>query len=184
MISMGRYPSAYVDRMKAKDIKWFATATTVAEAVAAQDAGADAIVAQGMEAGRHRGAFDATKAETCMVGLFSLLPAVIDAVNVPVIATLASRMCAALQQRSSSALLLSRSARAFFAVRKRKCLQPGPTPSAGLCRKKHWSRAPSPVARVAVSLPPMLARHPRQTHPRLLRILSSVAWRKPCGMPP
>ncbi len=84
---MGLYPSAYVDRMKAKGIKWSANVTTVAEAVAAQDAGAEIIVAQGMEAGGHRGAFDVAKAETCMVGLFSLLPAVVDAVNLPVIAT-------------------------------------------------------------------------------------------------
>ncbi len=84
---MGLYPSAFVDRMKAEGIKWFANVTTVAEAVAAQDAGADSIVAQGMEAGGHRGAFDVTQAETGMVGLFSLLPAVVDAVNVPVIAT-------------------------------------------------------------------------------------------------
>ena len=83
---MGLYPSAFVDRMKAKGIKWFATVTTVAEAVAAQDAGADVIVAQGMEAGGHRGAFDAAGAETGMVGLFSLLPAVVDAANVPVFA--------------------------------------------------------------------------------------------------
>jgi nitronate monooxygenase len=40
-----------------------------------------------MEAGGHRGAFDAAKAEVEMVGLFSLLPAVVDAVSVPVIAT-------------------------------------------------------------------------------------------------
>jgi nitronate monooxygenase len=40
-----------------------------------------------MEAGGHRGAFDPAKAETAMVGLFSLLPAVVDAVKVPVIAT-------------------------------------------------------------------------------------------------
>ena len=39
-----------------------------------------------MEAGGHRGAFDATKAEARMVGLFSLLPAVVDAVKVPVVA--------------------------------------------------------------------------------------------------
>ena len=84
---MGLYPSAYVDRMKAKGIKWSANVTTVAEAVAAQDAGAEIIVAQGMEAGGHRGAFDVAKAETCMVCLFSLLPAVVDAVNLPVIAT-------------------------------------------------------------------------------------------------
>ena len=84
---MGLYPSAFVDQMKTNGIKWFATVTTVAEAKAAQDAGADIIVAQGMEAGGHRGAFNAARAETCMVGLFSLLPAVVDAVNVPVIAT-------------------------------------------------------------------------------------------------
>ena len=84
---MGLYPPTFVDRMKAKGIKWFATVTTVAEARAAQDAGADIVVAQGMEAGGHRGAFDPAKAESCMVGLFSLLPAVVDAVNVPVIAT-------------------------------------------------------------------------------------------------
>jgi nitronate monooxygenase len=40
-----------------------------------------------MEAGGHRGAFEAAKAETAMVGLFALLPAVVDAVRVPVIAT-------------------------------------------------------------------------------------------------
>jgi nitronate monooxygenase len=50
-------------------------------------AGADVIVAQGMEAGGHRGCFDSTTAEKQMVGLFALLPAVVDAVSVPVIAT-------------------------------------------------------------------------------------------------
>ncbi len=84
---MGLYPTDFVARMKTRGIKWFATVTTVAEAKAARDAGADAIVAQGMEAGGHRGAFEAAKAETGMVGLFSLLPAVVDAVDLPVIAT-------------------------------------------------------------------------------------------------
>jgi nitronate monooxygenase len=84
---MGLYPPAFVDRMKARGVKWFATATTVAEALAAEAAGADAIIAQGMEAGGHRGAFDAGQAETAMVGLFALLPAVVDAVNIPVVAT-------------------------------------------------------------------------------------------------
>jgi nitronate monooxygenase len=83
---MGLYPPEFVARMQARGIRWFATVTTVAEAMAAQNAGADAIVAQGMEAGGHRGAFDAAKAETGMVGLFALLPAVVDAVKVPVIA--------------------------------------------------------------------------------------------------
>lgn len=84
---MGLYPPAFVDRMKVAGIKWFAIVTTVAEAKAACDAGADVIVAQGMEAGGHRGAFDAATAETGMVGLFALLPAIVDAVDVPVVAT-------------------------------------------------------------------------------------------------
>jgi nitronate monooxygenase len=84
---MGVYPEPIVRRMKARGIKWFAHATTVAEAREAEAAGADAIVAQGMEAGGHRGAFVARDAASRLVGLFSLLPAVVDAVRVPVIAT-------------------------------------------------------------------------------------------------
>jgi nitronate monooxygenase len=84
---MGLYPDRFVARMKDKGIKWFATVTTTNEAKAAERAGADAIIAQGMEAGGHRSAFDESKAETHMIGLFSLVPAVADAVNVPVIAT-------------------------------------------------------------------------------------------------
>lgn len=84
---MGLYPPTFVDRMKAKRIKWIANVSTVAEARAAQQAGADAICAQGMEAGGHRGAFNAATAEASMVGLFSMLPTVVDAVGIPVIAT-------------------------------------------------------------------------------------------------
>jgi len=84
---MGLYPPDVVARMKDRGIAWFATATTVAEACAAAAAGADVIVAQGMEAGGHRGAFDGEAAEATLVGLFSLLPAVVDAVDVPVVAT-------------------------------------------------------------------------------------------------
>jgi nitronate monooxygenase len=84
---MGVYPPQMVSRMKEKGIRWFANATTVAEAREAEAAGADAIVAQGMEAGGHRGAFDPARAEIAAVGLFALLPAIVDAVQVPVIAT-------------------------------------------------------------------------------------------------
>jgi nitronate monooxygenase len=84
---MGLYPDRFVARIKDKGIKWFATVTTAHEAKAAERAGADAIIAQGMEAGGHRSAFDESKAETHLIGLFSLVPAVADAVNVPVIAT-------------------------------------------------------------------------------------------------
>jgi nitronate monooxygenase len=84
---MGLYPPEFVARLKARGIAWFAVATTVTEARAAEAAGADVIVAQGMEAGGHRGSFEAGRAERDLVGLFSLLPAVVDAVNVPVVAT-------------------------------------------------------------------------------------------------
>jgi nitronate monooxygenase len=84
---MGLYPADFVARLKQRGIAWFATVTTVAEARAAEAAGADVVVAQGGEAGGHRGAFDAAQAEHRQVGLFSLLPAVADAVRVPVVAT-------------------------------------------------------------------------------------------------
>lgn len=83
---MGVFPQDMIARMKALGIKYFATATTVAEARAAEAAGADAIIAQGAEAGGHRGAFDAAAAERAAVGLFALLPAIADGVNIPVIA--------------------------------------------------------------------------------------------------
>jgi nitronate monooxygenase len=84
---MGLYPSTFVRRLKERGIAWFAVVTTVAEARAAEEAGADVLIAQGMEAGGHRGAFDASMAERRLVGLFALLPSVVDAVRVPVVAT-------------------------------------------------------------------------------------------------
>jgi nitronate monooxygenase len=84
---MGLYPPEFVSRLKARKIAWFANITTVAEARAAEAAGADVVIGQGMEAGGHRGCFNAARAEQEMVGLFALLPAVVDAVNIPVVAT-------------------------------------------------------------------------------------------------
>jgi nitronate monooxygenase len=83
---MGLYPPAFVRRLKDRGVAWWANATTLAEAEAAADAGADAIVAQGMEAGGHRGAFDPARAQADLVGLFALIPAIADAVSVPVVA--------------------------------------------------------------------------------------------------
>ena len=84
---MGLYPPEFVSLMKQRGIAWFAFVTTVAEARAAEAAGADVIVAQGAEAGGHRGTFEAAAAEASQTGLFALLPAVVDAVRVPVVAT-------------------------------------------------------------------------------------------------
>ncbi|HSA81824.1 MAG TPA: nitronate monooxygenase [Geminicoccaceae bacterium] len=61
------------------------TATTVAEARMLNDAGVDAIIAQGWEAGGHRGTFE-TSFEDFGVGTMALIPQVVDAVDVPVIA--------------------------------------------------------------------------------------------------
>ena len=84
---MGLYPPDFVTKLKRAGIVWFANVSTVAEACAAEDAGADVVAVQGMEAGGHRGCFDAAQAERQMVGLFALVPAVVDAVKIPVVAT-------------------------------------------------------------------------------------------------
>jgi nitronate monooxygenase len=84
---MGLYPPDFVARLKRAGIAWFANVSTVAEARAAEEAGADVVVAQGMEAGGHRGCFDAADAERRLVGLFALVPAMVDAVKIPVVAT-------------------------------------------------------------------------------------------------
>jgi nitronate monooxygenase len=84
---MGVFPERVVAQMKARRIAWFACATTLAEAREAVVAGADAIVAQGAEAGGHRGAFDEAAAERQLTGTFAIVPRLADALDVPVIAT-------------------------------------------------------------------------------------------------
>ncbi len=72
-------------RVKAAGALILASATTVEEAKYLEKQGVDAIIAQGSEAGGHRGMFLGNDINR-QVGLFALLPQIVDAVSVPVIA--------------------------------------------------------------------------------------------------
>ncbi|GEM85034.1 NAD(P)H-dependent flavin oxidoreductase [Meiothermus hypogaeus] len=74
-----------VERLHQAGCKVIGTATNVAEALAWQEAGADYICAQGAEAGGHRGTFIGPF-EHAMTGILALVPQVVEAVKVPVIA--------------------------------------------------------------------------------------------------
>jgi nitronate monooxygenase len=84
--TFGVLPANAIEQIKARGIFLVGTATTVEEAVALERAGADAVVAQGSEAGGHRGTFQASF-EAGMVGTIALVPSVVDAVGIPVIAS-------------------------------------------------------------------------------------------------
>jgi nitronate monooxygenase len=79
-------PSAeLLTRVRSWGSKIISSATTVAEARWLEAQGVDAIIAQGLEAGGHRGLFLSDDLTTQM-GTFALLPQIVRAVNVPVIA--------------------------------------------------------------------------------------------------
>ncbi|CAM5376558.1 NAD(P)H-dependent flavin oxidoreductase [Streptomyces tanashiensis] len=82
---MGLPPRRLVAEARRRGIVVVGTATTVEEAVALEAAGVDAVVASGSDAGGHRGAFLRPVRES-LVGTFSLVPQVADAVTVPVVA--------------------------------------------------------------------------------------------------
>ena len=74
-----------LERVRAAGCKLLCSATTVREAVFLADKGFDAIIAQGAEAGGHRGMF-LTDDVASQIGTFALVPQIVDAVDVPVIA--------------------------------------------------------------------------------------------------
>lgn len=83
--TFGLLPAADVARLKAAGSYVIGTATHVAEGLAWRDAGADAIAAQGAEAGGHRGTFIGA-AEHALIGTMALVPQLVDATGLPVIA--------------------------------------------------------------------------------------------------
>ena len=79
-------PSAgLLARVRAWGSKVLATATTVEEACWLEARGVDVVIAQGLEAGGHRGMF-LSEDLTTQVGTFALLPQIVQAVKLPVIA--------------------------------------------------------------------------------------------------
>ena len=84
--TFGLLPHTATERLKAQGTYLIGTATTVDEARQLVQAGADAVIAQGSEAGAHRGTF-AVPAEEALIGTVALVPQVADAVRVPVIAS-------------------------------------------------------------------------------------------------
>ncbi|QHS23188.1 nitronate monooxygenase [Virgibacillus sp. MSP4-1] len=74
-----------VEQLKRMDSVLIGTATTVQEAVEIERSGMDIVVVQGSEAGGHRGNFSPDHQEG-LIGLMSLIPQVVDQVQIPVIA--------------------------------------------------------------------------------------------------
>jgi nitronate monooxygenase len=83
--TFGTLPEADVKRLHERGILVMGTATTPREAAALERAGVDAVVAQGSEAGGHRGTF-AGPPEEGLIGTMALVPQVVDRVGVPVVA--------------------------------------------------------------------------------------------------
>lgn len=77
--------SEILENCRRLGIKTVGAATTVDEAIALENAGVDAIVATGFEAGGHRVSF-LRSAEDSLTGTFSLIPQVADHVKIPIIA--------------------------------------------------------------------------------------------------
>ena len=74
-----------LEKCRQLNIKTIGAATTLDEAIAIENAGIDAVVATGIDAGGHRVSF-LDKPENSLVGTFSLIPQVADHVKIPIIA--------------------------------------------------------------------------------------------------
>lgn len=85
--AFGLLPDDKVKQAKENSMKITAMITTVEEAILAERSGADIIIAQGSDAGGHRSTFDLTRHKNgADIGTFSLVPQVVDNVEIPVAA--------------------------------------------------------------------------------------------------
>jgi nitronate monooxygenase len=84
--TFGVLPESAIGAIKNRGMFLIGTATTVEEAVTLETAGVDAVVTQGSEAGGHRSTFRGSF-EAGMVGTIALVPQVVDAVRIPVVAS-------------------------------------------------------------------------------------------------
>jgi nitronate monooxygenase len=122
-------PAPFVARIKDGGGFVIAMACTVDDAVRLEAGGVDAIVAQGSEAGGHRSLLDTTAgAEVPLIGTLALVPQVVDAVRVPVIAAggimdgrgvFAALSLGAQAAQLGTRFLLARESNAFPAYRRR-----------------------------------------------------------------
>lgn len=113
-------PSAeLLERVKRLGCKIISSATTVAEAVWLESNGCDAVIAQGVEAGGHRGMF-LNQDVAAQIGIMALVPLIVDRIKIPVIAAggiadgrgfAAARILGASAVQIGSAYLLTNEAR-------------------------------------------------------------------------
>lgn len=82
----GLPPGPLLDRVRKTGAKILSSATTVEEAEWLEERGCDAIIAQGLEAGGHRGTFLRPDRMDTQIGTMALVPQIVDAVSIPVIA--------------------------------------------------------------------------------------------------
>jgi nitronate monooxygenase len=114
---------ALLARIKAAGCRVMASATTVAEARWLEARGVDVVIAQGYEAGGHRGMFLASDLDAALAtqsGAMALVPQIVDAVSIPVVAAGGSPTAAALPLRLRSARAARRSGPPTCSVRKRR----------------------------------------------------------------
>ncbi|AXI10729.1 2-nitropropane dioxygenase [Oceanobacillus zhaokaii] len=85
--AFGSLSSVLIERLKDNNVKLIGMATNLNEAKQLEDAGYDLVVAQGYEAGGHRGTFDTVNNPNGSdIGLITLVQSFIDQINIPIVA--------------------------------------------------------------------------------------------------